>query len=43
MYVENLFKLQSSPIGQVGGSMIFMMVMERLRDLDVSKEHASYK
>ncbi|CAH8343463.1 unnamed protein product [Eruca vesicaria subsp. sativa] len=35
MYVENLFKLESSPIGQVGGSMIFMMVMERLRDLDL--------
>ena len=39
IYVENLFKLESSPIGQVGSSMIFMMVMERLRDLDVSKEY----
>lgn len=35
-YVENLLKLESSSIGQVGGNMIFMMVMERLRDLDVS-------
>ncbi|XP_033146280.1 RNA polymerase I-specific transcription initiation factor RRN3 isoform X1 [Brassica rapa] len=35
IYVENLFKLESSPIGQVGSSMIFMMVMERLRDLDL--------
>ncbi|CAG7907877.1 unnamed protein product [Brassica rapa] len=35
MYVENLFKLESSPIGQVGSSMLFMMVMERLRDLDL--------
>ncbi|KAJ4907081.1 RNA polymerase I specific transcription initiation factor RRN3 protein [Raphanus sativus] len=34
-YVENLLKLESSSIGQVGGNMIFMMVMERLRDLDL--------
>jgi len=36
IYVENLLKLENSSIGQVGGGMIFMMVMERLRDLDVS-------
>ncbi|KAJ0262094.1 Uncharacterized protein HA466_0050850 [Hirschfeldia incana] len=35
IYVENLFKLENSSIGQVGGNMIFMMVMERLRDLDL--------
>ncbi|KAF8100974.1 hypothetical protein N665_0212s0018 [Sinapis alba] len=35
IYVENLLKLESSSIGHVGGSMIFMMVMERLRDLDL--------
>lgn len=38
IYVENLLKLENSSIGQVGGSRILMMVMERLRDLDVSKE-----
>uniref|UniRef100_M4E2I8 RNA polymerase I-specific transcription initiation factor RRN3 n=1 Tax=Brassica campestris TaxID=3711 RepID=M4E2I8_BRACM len=35
IYVENLLKLENSSIGQVGGGMIFMMVMERLRDLDL--------
>ncbi|CAH2059371.1 unnamed protein product [Thlaspi arvense] len=35
MYVENLLKLENSVIGQVGGRMILMMVMERLRDLDL--------
>ncbi|XP_010499599.1 PREDICTED: RNA polymerase I-specific transcription initiation factor rrn3-like isoform X2 [Camelina sativa] len=34
-YVDNLLKLESSPIGKVVGSMIFMVVMERLRDLDL--------
>ncbi|XP_010552505.1 PREDICTED: RNA polymerase I-specific transcription initiation factor RRN3-like isoform X1 [Tarenaya hassleriana] len=34
-YVENLLKLASSSIGEVVGDMILMMVMERLRDLDV--------
>ncbi|CAN8287514.1 unnamed protein product [Cochlearia groenlandica] len=35
IYVENLLKLENSSIGQVGGNMILMMVMERLRDLDL--------
>ncbi|XP_010540653.1 PREDICTED: RNA polymerase I-specific transcription initiation factor RRN3 [Tarenaya hassleriana] len=35
VYVENLLKLESSSIGKVVGSMILMVVMERLRDLDV--------
>ncbi|KAL0710708.1 hypothetical protein Bca4012_017686 [Brassica carinata] len=35
IYVENLLKLENSSIGQVGGNMIFMIVMERLRDLDL--------
>ncbi|CAH8391498.1 unnamed protein product [Eruca vesicaria subsp. sativa] len=35
IYVENLLKLENSSIGQVGSVMIFMMVMERLRDLDL--------
>ncbi|XP_010460863.1 PREDICTED: RNA polymerase I-specific transcription initiation factor RRN3-like isoform X1 [Camelina sativa] len=34
-YVDNLLKLESSPIGKFVGSMIFMVVMERLRDLDL--------
>uniref|UniRef100_A0A1J3GKL8 RNA polymerase I-specific transcription initiation factor RRN3 n=1 Tax=Noccaea caerulescens TaxID=107243 RepID=A0A1J3GKL8_NOCCA len=35
IYVENLLKLENSSIGQIGGSRILMMVMERLRDLDL--------
>ncbi|ESQ52079.1 hypothetical protein EUTSA_v10016395mg [Eutrema salsugineum] len=35
IYVKNLLELENSPIGQVGGRMILMMVMERLRDLDL--------
>ncbi|KAG7569173.1 RNA polymerase I specific transcription initiation factor RRN3 [Arabidopsis thaliana x Arabidopsis arenosa] len=35
IYVESLLKLENSPIGQVGGSMILGVVMERLRDLDL--------
>lgn len=42
IYVENLLKLENSSIGQVGGGMIFMMVMERLRDLDVSIVYMFY-
>ncbi|XP_010478481.1 PREDICTED: RNA polymerase I-specific transcription initiation factor rrn3-like [Camelina sativa] len=34
-YVDNLLKLENSPLGKVVGSMIFMVVMERLRDLDL--------
>lgn len=39
IYVESLLKLENSPIGQVGGSMILGVVMERLRDLDVSRQN----
>lgn len=39
IYVESLLKLENSSIGQVGGSMILGMVMERLRDLDVSRQN----
>ncbi|KAL1187642.1 hypothetical protein V5N11_005036 [Cardamine amara subsp. amara] len=35
IYVENLLKLENSLIGQVGGSAILNVVMERLRDLDL--------
>lgn len=38
IYVESLLKLENSSIGQVGGSMILGMVMERLRDLDLEIE-----
>ena len=34
--MENLLKLENSLMGQDDGSKIFMMVMERLRDMDVS-------
>lgn len=36
IFVENLLKLENSLMGQDDGSKIFMMVMERLRDMDVS-------
>ncbi|KFK44868.1 hypothetical protein AALP_AA1G312900 [Arabis alpina] len=34
-YVDNLLKLENSSIGKVVGSKIIMVVMERLRDLDL--------
>ncbi|EFH69894.1 predicted protein [Arabidopsis lyrata subsp. lyrata] len=34
-YVDNLLKLENSSIGKVVGSVILMMVMERMRDLDL--------
>ncbi|CAH2034549.1 unnamed protein product, partial [Thlaspi arvense] len=37
-YVDNLLKLESSSIGKVVGSVILMVVMERLRDLDLEIE-----
>ncbi|XP_023645474.1 RNA polymerase I-specific transcription initiation factor rrn3 isoform X2 [Capsella rubella] len=37
-YVDNLLKLENSPIGKVVGSMILMVVMERMRDLDLEIE-----
>ncbi|KAF2603103.1 hypothetical protein F2Q70_00025102 [Brassica cretica] len=35
IFVENLLKLENSLMGQDDGSKIFMMVMERLRDMDL--------
>ncbi|ESQ33802.1 hypothetical protein EUTSA_v10007103mg [Eutrema salsugineum] len=35
IYVDNLLKLENSSIGKVVGSVIIMVVMERLRDLDL--------
>ncbi|KAF8110175.1 hypothetical protein N665_0086s0015 [Sinapis alba] len=35
IFVENLLKLENSPIGQIHGIKIYMMVMERLRDMDL--------
>lgn len=35
--MDNLLKLENSSIGKVVGSVILMMVMERMRDLDVSR------
>lgn len=42
IFVENLLKLENSLMGQDDGSKIFMMVMERLRDLDVSIVYMFY-
>ncbi|CAH8335414.1 unnamed protein product [Eruca vesicaria subsp. sativa] len=35
IFVENLLKLENSPIGQVNSSTILMMVMKRLGDMDL--------
>jgi RNA polymerase I-specific transcription initiation factor RRN3 len=34
-YVDNLLRLENSSIGEVVGSVILMMVMERMLDLDL--------
>ncbi|KAL0721093.1 hypothetical protein Bca4012_035692 [Brassica carinata] len=38
IFVENLLKLENSPIGQVHGIKIFMVVMQRLRDMDLETD-----
>lgn len=38
-YVDNLLKLENSSTGRVVGNVILRVVMERLRDLDVSGQN----